>query len=129
MSTIPDKPNYVTPAQQPTRGELQAARDTLAKLADVKHAEQLPAQVHALPVTHNMEYGFFAAAAGGPAGQLGSTAPAAPSPIRSPMFQHSKGHCDVTRYAADYFSLTGKHLFGPKGGSGSAGGSGSKAKS
>lgn len=30
------------------------------------------------------------------------------------MFQHSKGHCDVTRYAADYCALKGEHLFAPK---------------
>lgn len=27
------------------------------------------------------------------------------------MFQHNKGHCDVTRYAADYVALKGEHFF------------------
>jgi hypothetical protein len=31
--------------------------------------------------------------------------------VRNPMFQHSKGHCDVTRYAADYVALKGEHFF------------------
>jgi hypothetical protein len=41
------------------------------------------------------------------------------------MFQHSKGHCDVTRYAADYYALRGEHLFAPKAGTGSGSGSSS----
>jgi hypothetical protein len=57
--TIPDKPNYVTPASQPTEQQLQAAHDKLATLANVKHAEQLPTQVHILPLTSNMDYGFW----------------------------------------------------------------------
>lgn len=60
MSTIPDKPNYVTPASTlPTHEELQAAHDKLATLANVKHAEQLPSQIYSLPPTNNMDYGFW----------------------------------------------------------------------
>jgi hypothetical protein len=47
--------------------------------------------------------------------------------LKDPMFQHSKGHCDVTRYAADYFALKGEHLFGAKSGTGSAAGGKAKA--
>ena len=46
---------------------------------------------------------------------------------KNPMFQHSKGHCDVTRYAADYVALKGEHLFSSK--SGSGGSAGKKTKS
>lgn len=45
---------------------------------------------------------------------------------KNPMFQHNKGHCDVTRYAADYVALKGEHLFSSKSGTGS--GAGAKTK-
>lgn len=110
MSCIPDKPNYTTPACQPTEDQLQAAHDKLATLANVKHAEHLPAQIYSLPATSNMDYGFWHG----------------PTNVKNPMFQHSKGHCDVTRYAADYVALKGEHLFSSKSGTGS--GTGGKAK-
>lgn len=46
---------------QPTEEQLQAAHDTLSTLSNIKHIEQTPTQVWELPMTGNMEYGFFAA--------------------------------------------------------------------
>lgn len=57
---IADKPNYSTPAMQPTEQQLQEAHETLSTLSNVKHIEQTPNQVFELPITGNMEYGFFA---------------------------------------------------------------------
>lgn len=59
VSCIADKPNYVTPASQPTEEQLQQAHDKLAMLDNVKHAEQVPAQIYSLPATTNMDYGFW----------------------------------------------------------------------
>eukprot|EP00879_Flechtneria_rotunda_P016104 GHRR01016845.1.p2 GENE.GHRR01016845.1~~GHRR01016845.1.p2 ORF type:complete len:113 (+),score=42.07 GHRR01016845.1:400-738(+) len=89
---VADKPNYVIPAMQPTEAELVAAHDKLATLANVKHAEQTPSQAYNLPMTGNMEYGFFSAC---------------PLVKADPMFQHNKGHCDVTKYAAFYTAMKG----------------------
>jgi hypothetical protein len=47
--------------------------------------------------------------------------------VKNPMFQHSKGHCDVTRYAADYMALKREHLFASKQGTGGATGRKTKA--
>jgi hypothetical protein len=47
--------------------------------------------------------------------------------VKNPMFQHSKGHCDVTCYAADYMALKGEHLFASKQGAGGATGRKTKA--
>lgn len=47
---------------------------------------------------------------------------------RNPMFQHQKGHCDVTRYAADYCQLKGEHIFSNKGNTGSGTAKGTKGK-
>jgi len=57
---VADKPNYTTPANQPTEQQLQAAHDKLLHLTCVQHIEQTPSQVYQLPVTANMEYGFCA---------------------------------------------------------------------
>jgi hypothetical protein len=46
---------------------------------------------------------------------------------KNAMFQHFKGHCDVTRYAADYCALKGEHLFSSKNGSGGTAGKATKA--
>eukprot|EP00882_Tetradesmus_deserticola_P011660 GHRQ01012335.1.p1 GENE.GHRQ01012335.1~~GHRQ01012335.1.p1 ORF type:complete len:110 (+),score=27.19 GHRQ01012335.1:436-765(+) len=59
MPILPEKPNYTTPASQPTEQQLQAAHDKLVSLTNLKHVEQSPTQVHQLPPTSNMEYGFF----------------------------------------------------------------------
>eukprot|EP00878_Enallax_costatus_P032267 GHUV01035419.1.p1 GENE.GHUV01035419.1~~GHUV01035419.1.p1 ORF type:complete len:116 (+),score=35.00 GHUV01035419.1:523-870(+) len=60
VQIIADKPNYTTPAMQPTEQQLQEAHDTLSTLSNIKHTEQTPSQVFDLPMTENMEYGFFA---------------------------------------------------------------------
>lgn len=59
VAILPDKPNYTTPADQPSAHELELAQQTLSKLSCVQHVEQTPNQVYALPITGNMEYGFF----------------------------------------------------------------------
>jgi hypothetical protein len=55
MTLLPAKPNATTPAAQPSAQQLEAAEATLSRLAGIKHAHQVPTQVHALPVTSNME--------------------------------------------------------------------------
>lgn len=130
VSTLPAKPTAVVPSQlQPTPAELQAAHATLAKLANVKHAEQLPAQVWSLPPTANSEYGFFfsstaAPAATGRGAQPAAATAAVAATATSGKFNHPLGTCDVTRWAGEYYSLTGKHLFAPKGGGSAAGSKG-----
>lgn len=59
MRIVTEKPNYVTPAMQPTDEQLQEAHDTLCSLSNIKHIEQTPDQIWELPVTANMEYGFY----------------------------------------------------------------------
>lgn len=59
MATVADKPTQVVPSQQPTEAQLQAAHDKLATLANFKHLEHTPSQVHSLPVSSNQSYGFF----------------------------------------------------------------------
>ncbi|WIA10054.1 hypothetical protein OEZ85_010264 [Tetradesmus obliquus] len=105
MPILPEKPNYTTPASQPTEQQLQAAHDKLVTLTNFKHTEHLPSQVYALPATGNMEYGFFSSK------QLME---------RDNMFQHNKGHCDVTKYAASYTAMTGVTPFHNTHGAGGA---------
>jgi hypothetical protein len=57
MALLPAKPNATTPAAQPTAAQLSQAEATLARLAGIKHAHQVPTQVYALPATSNMEVG------------------------------------------------------------------------
>ncbi|KAI8467429.1 MAG: flagellar associated protein [Monoraphidium minutum] len=102
MTLLPAKPNAAAPADRPTAAQLAAAEATLATLAGIKHAHQVPTQVYQLPVTSNMEYGFHAAAV--------------PQLKDDPMFVHYANQSDVTLYASSYVQLTGRSPFKRSGG-------------
>lgn len=105
VTILPEKPNYTTPAQQPSEQELQAAHDKLASLTCIRHIGCSPAQAYALPITGNMEYGFTASplvrrAACSRAHACDDvladcTCSHCRMQVRQdPMFQHFKGSCD-----------------------------------
>ncbi|GBF97984.1 hypothetical protein Rsub_10658 [Raphidocelis subcapitata] len=103
---LPAKPNATTPAAQPTEQQLAAAESMLSTLAGIKHAHQVPTEVYQLPVTSNMEYGFFAASV--------------PELRDEPMFLHYNSHSDVTLFASSYVQLKGRSPFARDGGAGGA---------
>lgn len=83
VQLIPEKPNRTITSAQVDAAVLAAAEAALGRLANVKHAHASPADVHELPQTSNMEYGFLNTVT-----------------ERDPLFVHNKGSCDVTKFAS-----------------------------
>lgn len=91
VSVLPEKPNHVVPQMNSDKAVIEAATAKLASYATLKNTGALPVQKYPLPVTGNMEYGFF------------STVPLTATPTQ--LFNHTKASCDVTQYASDYFAM------------------------
>ncbi|PNW86685.1 hypothetical protein CHLRE_02g095072v5 [Chlamydomonas reinhardtii] len=92
MDVLPEKPNRTVPTQNPDASTIAAATQTLHNLAAAKDVDKLPVDRYALPVTGNMEYGFFHRV------QNQNT---------NPMFDHKHNVCDVTEYAQEYVKSNG----------------------
>ncbi|GFH29965.1 flagellar associated protein [Haematococcus lacustris] len=73
VDILPEKPNRTVPTQNPNGSAIQAATTLLQDLSSLKNTDKQPHERFALPVTANMEYGFFA------------TQPLIPA---NPMFDH-----------------------------------------
>lgn len=56
---LPEKPTAVHPQHMASPEQLAAAEALLTSLSCVQHITQTPSQIYALPLTTNMEYGFF----------------------------------------------------------------------
>lgn len=103
MNILPEKPNYTVPTLNADKAVMESAQQTLSQLSNCKDTDKLPPERFALPVTGNMEYGFFAKQLVKP----------------SPMFDHKRTTCDVTEYANTYVAMAGaspyaSHLDGGK---------------
>lgn len=85
VDILPEKPNRITPAQNPDPKAVTSASTMLKSLSCLKDTDKQPHERFALPVTGNMEYGFFA------------TRPLVPT---NPMFDYKTRTCDVVRAAA-----------------------------
>lgn len=59
VSLLPEKPTAVHPQHMASPEQLAAAEALLTSLSCVQHITQTPSQIYALPLTTNMEYGFF----------------------------------------------------------------------
>ena len=71
------------PSSNPSPEAMTDATQTLSSMSVLKDTEKPPHERYALPVTGNMEYGFF------------SSRPLVPS---NPMFEHKTKMVDVTKY-------------------------------
>lgn len=92
LTVLPEKPNHTVPTAFPSAESLAAASQKLADMSSLKDTEKIPHQRFALPLTANMEYGFF------------SSQPLVP---RNPMFDHRTRQGDVTEYASHYVRMAG----------------------
>ncbi|KAG2487081.1 hypothetical protein HYH03_014326 [Edaphochlamys debaryana] len=92
MNILPEKPNATVPTQNPDPSTIDAARETLRSLAAAKDVDKPPVDRYALPITGNMDYGFFHRV------QLSKP---------NPMFNHKHTAVDVTDYANEYVKSNG----------------------
>ena len=92
VSIIPDKPNHCVPSFNPSPDSVSEASSLLNTMSVVKDNDQAPHERYALPVTANMEYGFF------------SNKPLVPT---NPMFDHRTKKVDVTAYGELYVKMAG----------------------
>ncbi|KAF5829285.1 flagellar associated protein [Dunaliella salina] len=95
MVILPEKPNRTRPAQSPSKDSVDAASTLLLDMSYLKETEKNPTERLALPVTANMEYGFF-------------SKPLNPT---NPMFDYKTRTCDVTKYANSFVNNTGSSPF------------------
>lgn len=92
IDILPEKPNRTIPMPNPDQATIMAATAKLGEFASLKDTDKQPAERFALPLTGNMEYGFFQRVmAGGP----------------NVMFHHPLSTCDVTGYAIEYAKSNG----------------------
>lgn len=91
MHVLPEKPNYTVPTLNADKSTMETAQTMLGTLSNIKDTDKLPAEKFALPVTGNMEYGFFTKQMVKP----------------NPMFDYRKTSCDVTGYADTYVAMAG----------------------
>ncbi|PNH01017.1 hypothetical protein TSOC_013123 [Tetrabaena socialis] len=92
MTVLPEKPNRTVPTQNPDAATVAAATATLVELASAKDVDKTPVDRYALPVTGNMDYGFFH--------RVNLAKP-------SPMFEHKRHPCELTDYAQEYIKSNG----------------------
>uniref|UniRef100_A0A7S0RVE5 Uncharacterized protein n=1 Tax=Chlamydomonas leiostraca TaxID=1034604 RepID=A0A7S0RVE5_9CHLO len=96
MDILPEKPNRTVPAPQPDPKDVASASALLHELSSLKDTDKMPHERFALPVTGNMEYGFF------------STRPLVPT---NPMFDYKTRSCDVTNFATVFVNSIGHSPF------------------
>jgi len=96
VSIITDKPNHCVPSSNPSPDAVSEATAVLNTMSVVKDTDQAPHERYALPVTANMEYGFF------------SHKPLVPT---NPMFDHRTKKVDVTAYGELYVKTVGTGPF------------------
>ncbi|GFR48726.1 hypothetical protein Agub_g10683 [Astrephomene gubernaculifera] len=87
MDILPEKPNRTVPTPNPDESTVAAATATLHSLAAAKDVDKAPQDRYALPISGNMEYGFFHRV------QLSQT---------NPMFDHKHQPCELTDNAQEY---------------------------
>jgi len=92
MPTFPEKPNYVLPTVSMNAADLEEASRTLKEVCSVKNTDLLPYEKFESPVTSTHELGWHAKT------QLVKA---------HPMFHHSRGSCDITKYADAYYAMSG----------------------
>mmetsp|Transcript_459 Transcript_459/g.541 ORF Transcript_459/g.541 Transcript_459/m.541 type:complete len:143 (-) Transcript_459:415-843(-) len=91
MSIISEKPNKIIPTSNPDQKTMEEAKQTIFNIASLKYSDLLPVERFALPVTGNMEYGFF---------QTQKETP-------SMMFTHKLKSSEITLYANEYVLSNG----------------------
>mmetsp|Transcript_44773 Transcript_44773/g.133738 ORF Transcript_44773/g.133738 Transcript_44773/m.133738 type:complete len:145 (-) Transcript_44773:229-663(-) len=91
LSIYPDKPNCTKLNATETPDDMLHATRTLAAMSCLKDTDRPPSERFALPVTSNMDYGFFSAC------PLNTNA----------MFMHGTKKADVTDYAQEYVKMAG----------------------
>lgn len=84
---LSEKPNRTIPTSNPGPEVVQAAMTTLHNMSSIKDSDKTPGERFALPLTGNMEYGFF----GG-------------KPLVKPnqAWDYKIRTCDVTEYATSF---------------------------
>ncbi|GIL80437.1 hypothetical protein Vretimale_16123 [Volvox reticuliferus] len=87
MDILPEKPNRTVPTPNPDEATVAASTATLHSLAAAKDVDKVPVDRFALPITGNMEYGFFH-----------RVKPGEPNG----MFNHKHKPCELTDYAQEY---------------------------
>lgn len=96
MDVLPEKPNRTVPAPHPNPNDVAQATSMLHELSSVKNIDKLPHERYALPVTGNMEYGFF------------SNKPLVKT---NPMFDYKTKSCDETSFATVFVNSFGHGPF------------------
>lgn len=88
---LTEKPNRTVPSKGASKEAVAAAAEMLHELSYLKNTDLTPTERLALPITGNMEYGFFTVA----------------PPKPNPMFDYKTRTCDVTQYATQFSMSTG----------------------
>ncbi|KAG1659647.1 hypothetical protein FOA52_010230 [Chlamydomonas sp. UWO 241] len=92
LSIYPEKPNNTVPNMNVSEESVLRATQTLKSMSTLRDGDTSPADRFALPITANMEYGFF------------SARPVVPV---NTMFSHGSTKADVTTYANEYVRTAG----------------------
>mmetsp|Transcript_42053 Transcript_42053/g.134301 ORF Transcript_42053/g.134301 Transcript_42053/m.134301 type:complete len:149 (+) Transcript_42053:198-644(+) len=98
MATLPEKPNYTMPNNMVTKDMLDESVDALKAVCSITNPDKRPNEKYTLPMTSSQEYGW-------------STRMLVPT---NPMFQQRRKACDITRYADDYYNMSGTTPFSRK---------------
>jgi len=101
MTILPEKPNHIVPQSNPSLDVVATSTATLTSMSCLKDTDKLPQERFALPLTGNMEYGFFSSK---------------PLISGNPMFNYPTKKCDVTQYADTYVQNAGASPYARKDG-------------